>query len=218
MSDKEDETMMKIKPAQSRPVSAVEEKNRSDIDGLLEVNLELWLRFSTCFHQIQKYQASVQDLKAELSNLGKDRSTNFKSQASDATPIFMHLREVQTELTLWLQNNAVLKDEVKGRYSSMCKIEEEISRLNNAGPRAEDAELSQYQAAKFQGEILNMKQENNKVCDELKASFERVRQMKSKWRRQWINWMRTTGLHHQQTKGQQKQLGLEFLSGLSCLV
>ncbi|GKV19882.1 hypothetical protein SLEP1_g30081 [Rubroshorea leprosula] len=60
----------------------------------------------------------------------------------------------------------------------MCNIQEEISRLNNAGSRAEDAEFSQYQAAKFQGEILNMKQENNKVCDELKAGFERVRQMK----------------------------------------
>ncbi|GKV33568.1 hypothetical protein SLEP1_g42060 [Rubroshorea leprosula] len=174
----EDRTMTKTKPVPSRPVSAVEEKLRSDIDGLLEENLEFWLRFSTCFHQIQKYEASVQDLNAELLKMRENKHTNLKSLASDARPIFMHLREVQTELTLWQENNAVLKDELKGRYSSMCNIQEEISRLTSAGSRAEDAELSQYQAAKFQGEILNMKQENNKVCDELKAGFARVRQLK----------------------------------------
>ncbi|GLT79922.1 hypothetical protein SLA2020_513890 [Shorea laevis] len=174
----EDCTMTKTKPVQSRPVSAVEEKLRSDIDGLLEENLEFWLRFSTCFHQIQKYEASVQDLNAELLKMRENKHINLKSLASDARPIFMHLREVQTELTLWQENNAVLKDELKGRYSSMCNIQEEISRLTSAGSRAEDAELSQYQAAKFQGEILNMKQENNKVCDELKAGFARVRQLK----------------------------------------
>ncbi|PQQ07759.1 protein NETWORKED 2A [Prunus yedoensis var. nudiflora] len=38
--------------------------------------------------------------------------------------------------------------------------------------------ISKYQAAKFQGEVLNMKQENNKVKDELKAGHSRVRELK----------------------------------------
>lgn len=45
-------------------LSDLEKKFRSDLDDLLEENLEFWLRFSTSVHQIQKFQNSIQDLKA----------------------------------------------------------------------------------------------------------------------------------------------------------
>ena len=159
----------------------VEDKIRSDIDGVLEGNLEFWLRFSTSVQQIQKFQNSIQDLHDESLKL-KDKlqegSGKNHSLQSDARPIYRHLREIQTELSLWLEHNAVLKDELQTKFSSMCNIQDEISRITNADSKAEKTELGEYQAAKFQGEILNMKQENSKVSDELCAGLNRVRTLK----------------------------------------
>ncbi|CAL8997538.1 unnamed protein product [Prunus brigantina] len=164
-------------------VSAIEGRFRSDIDELLEENLEFWLRFSTSVHQIQKFQTSIQDLQSELFKLKNKKKheggSKQQSLQSDGRPIYRHLREIQTELSLWLEHNAVLKDDLQGRFSSLCHIQDEISRLSNLGSEGEKMELiSKYQAAKFQGEVLNMKQENNKVNDELKAGLSRVRGLK----------------------------------------
>jgi len=167
-------------------LSDLEQKFRSDIDDLMEENLEFWLRFSTSVHQIQKFQNSIQDLKAELKMI---RERNTKSEGyshhrqqpiqSELRPIFRHLREIRTELSLWVEHNAVLQDELQGRYSSLCNIQDEIARAGNAESGADQAELiSKFQAAKFQGEILNMKQENSKVASELQAGLSLVKGMK----------------------------------------
>ncbi|KAI3930843.1 hypothetical protein MKX01_037289 [Papaver californicum] len=181
-------------------LSTTEEKFRKDIDELLEENLEFWLRFSTSFHQIQKFQASIQDLKTELSQLkdkkkqegsskeGKESTSDrpdrsdlsersSRSLKSDARPIYKHLREIQTELTVWLEKSTLLKDELQCRISSLCDIQEEISKVLKMGSSkttSDDIELTSVQAAKFQGEVLNMKQENNKVADELQAGLDHV--------------------------------------------
>ncbi|XP_028777731.1 protein NETWORKED 2A [Neltuma alba] len=159
------------------PLTNLEKKFRSDIDDLLEENLEFWLRFSTSVHQIQKFQNSIQDLQAELEKVKdhNNRNSNSKqpSLQSEIRPIFRHLREIRTELSLWLENNSALQDELHGRYSSLCNIQEEISRAAIA-----DSELSGYQAAKFQGEVLHMKQENNKVASELQAGLSLVKRLK----------------------------------------
>ncbi|CBI19273.3 unnamed protein product, partial [Vitis vinifera] len=159
--------------------STTEEKIRADIDDILEENLEFWLRFSTSYHQIQKFQTSIQDLQAELLKLKEDKKneggTKQQSTKSDARPIYTHMREIQTELTLWLEHNALLKEELQGRFSSLCNLQEEISRILDADSNAQEAELSYYQAAKFQGELLNMKQENKKVKEELQKGLDRVR-------------------------------------------
>ncbi|GMI83163.1 hypothetical protein like AT1G58215 [Hibiscus trionum] len=178
----EKEGKEKVSLSRSRSFLSAEAKIRSDIDELLEDNIAFWLRFCTCFHQIQKYQTSVQDLKIELSTLRerKKQEANGKEEAlgSEARPIYAHLREIQTELTLWLESNVVLKDEVRGRHSSLCNIQEEVSRMSNASSHEGVPELNGYQAARFQGEILNMKQENNKVWNELEGGFECMQQLK----------------------------------------
>ncbi|MCL7048648.1 hypothetical protein MKW94_021366 [Papaver nudicaule] len=180
-------------------LSTIEEKFRKDIDELLEENLEFWLRFSTSFHQIQKFQTSIQDLQTELSQLkdkkkqegsskeGKESTSDrperdrsersSRSLKSDARPIYKHLREIQTELTVWLEKSTLLKDELQCRFSSLCDIQEEISKVLKMGSSkttSDDIELTSVQAAKFQGEVLNMKQENNKVADELQAGLDHV--------------------------------------------
>ncbi|CAI9116143.1 OLC1v1017219C1 [Oldenlandia corymbosa var. corymbosa] len=159
--------------------SVIEERIRTDIDQLLEENIEFWMKFSSSFHQIQKFQTTIHDLKAELANVKETNrrsgNTNHQSLISDIRPIYRHLSEIQTELTIWLDQTAFLNDDLENRLSSLSGIQEEITRLSNAGPRVEDSELTEYQAAKFHGEILNMRQENSKVADELHAGHERVK-------------------------------------------
>lgn len=75
--------------------STLEEKIRMDIDDLLKENIEFWLRFSTSFYQIKKFQASVDDLQVEVAKLKEkkqDRAT--KNQQSDIHPIYRNLREL----------------------------------------------------------------------------------------------------------------------------
>ncbi|KAK8623489.1 hypothetical protein V6N13_118372 [Hibiscus sabdariffa] len=168
---------------ESRPhgVLTVEDEIRSEIDDLLEENLEFWLRFSTSVHQIKKYQTSVKDLKSELSKLrGKKNQEGGKLQymKSAARPIYFHLREIKTELTLWMENAEVLKDEVLDRHMVLCNFQDEIARLTNARDHNAEAEISVYQAAKFQGEVLNMKQEIKKVGEQLKSGFTCAGQLK----------------------------------------
>ena len=177
----------KVKPNQvdkrHSSLSTVEKKFRSDIDDLLEENLEFWLRFSTSVHQIQKFQNSIQDLKAELKkikdnyNRSEGNSSNSIMQ-SEIKPIFRHLSEIRTELSLWLEHNAVLQDELQARHPTLISLQDEIARAANPDSASEKAELSEYQAAKFQGEVLNMKQENNKVSSELQAGLSFVKGLK----------------------------------------
>ncbi|XP_030528445.1 protein NETWORKED 2A-like [Rhodamnia argentea] len=178
-STREAETRASKAPA----VSTMEEKFRVEIDELLEENIEFWLRFSTSIHQVQTFQTSFRDLQVELSKLlddkKQDSSANHQSLKSEGRPIYRHLREIQTELKLWLEHNVLLKDELESRCSALCRLQDEITRVSDPGSAARDPSLNEYQAAKFQGEVLNMKQENNKVADELNAGLDRVKKLKA---------------------------------------
>ncbi|XP_062100414.1 protein NETWORKED 2D [Humulus lupulus] len=183
----ENENIKAILTDQTCILSATEEKFRTKIDELLEQNLEFWLRFSSCFHQIQKFDTEIEDLKSEISKLDEkkmkedsnDTNTLQNLLKSDARPLYKHLREIQTELAVWLEKSAQLKEELQGRFSSLCEIQEEITSALKASAEADDDffKFTSYQAAKFQGEVLNMKQENNKVADELQAGLDHVTTM-----------------------------------------
>ncbi|CAL2267186.1 unnamed protein product [Prunus armeniaca] len=161
-------------------ISAIEEKFRGNIDELLEENLDFWLKFSASFTQVQQFETTVEDLQSEISKLEErrkkqDGSSHAKySMKSDARPLYKHLMEIQTELNVWLEKGALLKDELQCRFTSLCDIQEEITKALKTGAEDGDFEFTSYQAAKFQGEILNMKQENNKVADELQAGLDHV--------------------------------------------
>ncbi|XP_073065528.1 kinase-interacting protein 1-like [Primulina eburnea] len=158
-------------------ICAVEEKLRTNIDAILDENLDFWLRFSTAFHQIQKFKTEVQDLQDEISKLSGKKvqvGSVTSEQKSEVWPIYKHLREIQIELTAWLEQSVPLKDELKRRFSSLCNIQEEITKALKEGVEEEEIRFSSHQAAKFQGEILNMKQENNKVREELQTGLDNV--------------------------------------------
>nr|GMD91301.1 protein NETWORKED 2D [Ipomoea batatas] len=163
--------------------STIQEKIRMDIDDLLEENIEFWLRFSTSFHQVKKFQTSVEDLQAELQKAREknkqEGSIKPPSLLSDIRPIYKHMKEIQTELLLWLEHSSALKEDLKHRLSSLTNIQDEVTRLSLAGINEEEFQLSNYQAAKFQGEILNMKQENNKVANQLKSGSELVEKLQA---------------------------------------
>ena len=178
----------KIVAPERREVSPVEEKLRADIDEILEKNLDFWIRFSSTFGQIQKFQTGVRDLKAELARIEKNNEkkegsghgsnhggpqTNPHLQ-SDVKPIYKHLREIQTELTVWLEQSEKLKEELQSRCSQLCSIQEEIKRALDAGAEDDDMKFTSFQAAKFQGEVANMQQENHKVADELQAGMDHI--------------------------------------------
>uniref|UniRef100_A0A803LV47 NAB domain-containing protein n=1 Tax=Chenopodium quinoa TaxID=63459 RepID=A0A803LV47_CHEQI len=166
----------------TRSVSRTEGRLRSELDNLLEANLDFWLRFSTAFHQIQKFQTSITDLQAELAKLKQTQENGVCDRAqhqakSDARPLYKHLREIQTELTLWLEHSGVFQEELRSRFSSLNSIQNEITKLWKTNSKEENG-LSDYQSAKFQGEILNMKHENSKVAEELQAGVNRVKALK----------------------------------------
>ncbi|KAL2531294.1 Protein NETWORKED 2D [Abeliophyllum distichum] len=157
-------------------ISVVEEKLQRDIDAIRDENLDFWLRFSTAFQQIKKFKTEVQDLQDEVSKINEK-----KNQEGRITPdlkpdyrlIYKHLREIQTELTVWVEQNISLKNELNRRFESLCHIEEEIKKVFE-GFEEDEIVLRSYQAAKFQGEIFNMKHEYKKIGEELQAGLDRV--------------------------------------------
>ncbi|KAK3165893.1 hypothetical protein QOZ80_1AG0039020 [Eleusine coracana subsp. coracana] len=118
-------------------VSSLEDKFRVEIGRVLEESLDFWLRFSTSYHYIQKFQKSFDKAKAEL-----DRLTDAKAEeGSDTNPA----------------SQFAIKQE-------SAALEKKLRDFN-----------TDLQAAKFQGEVSNMKQENNKVTKELQAGLDHRR-------------------------------------------
>ncbi|XP_057448565.1 kinase-interacting protein 1-like [Lotus japonicus] len=177
------EELLKIEQPES--TSAIEEKFRHNMDGILEENLTFWLKFSTSFSEIQRFETTIKDLQTEVYKLeekgtSSEGSSSIKhSLKSDARPIYKHLSEIQTEITVWLEKSALLKEELQHRFSSLCDIQEEITTALKASAEDDDFRFTSYQAAKFQGEVLNMKQENHKVADELQAGLDMVTSLQS---------------------------------------
>lgn len=176
----EEDEDIKVIEADQEEISPIEERFRSNIDELLEENLDFWLRFSSTFHQIQKFENEVKDLQAEVLKLEEKQhmseasGTDKYSIKSDGRPLYKHLNEIQAELTMWMEKGASLKEELKSRFSALCNIQEDITKALKASAEDYDFKFTSYQAAKFQGEVLNMKQENNKVADELQAGIDHV--------------------------------------------
>ncbi|KAJ8551120.1 hypothetical protein K7X08_000490 [Anisodus acutangulus] len=197
--------------------TTVEEKVRMDIDDLLEENIESWLRFSTSFNQLHKFQTSFQDLQAEINKVKEECKQDTgqpQSLLSGIRPIYRHLREIKTELTLWLDHNAVLKDDLQNRLSSLSNILDVITRLSRSGFKENDPVLNSYQAAKFQGEILNMKQENNKLAGELEVGFECIWKLQDEIRSTLSNLDEELGLKNQPTRPQSRIPLRSFLFGV----
>ncbi|XP_060215540.1 kinase-interacting protein 1-like [Lycium barbarum] len=173
----QDNTKMTVVDEHTSP-SPLEEKFRLEIDSMLDENLDFWLRFSSTFHQIQKFKTTVQDLQSEISKLSEketeESSSTKADMKSEIRPIYKHMREIQNELGVWLEQSVPLKDEMKRRSTSLCRIQEEITKALKEGEEEDGIRFSSHQAAKLQGEVSNMKQENKKVKKELEAGVDHI--------------------------------------------
>lgn len=207
----ETEDIKLILADQAQSTSEIEEKFRMDIDQLLEENLEFWLRFSSALHQIQNYETAVEDLQAETTKLLEKEKKKEGSRSgplkSDVKPIYKHLREIQNELTVWLEKFMTLKDEQQCRFSSLCHIQEEITKALKASAEDDDFTFTSYQAAKFQGEVLNMKQENNKVADELQAGLDHISALQVEVEKNLANLNEGFGISGSRNSQQSSHLG-----------
>ncbi|PWA69595.1 protein Networked (NET), actin-binding (NAB) domain-containing protein [Artemisia annua] len=165
--------------------SASEEKLRMDIDAILARNLDFWLRFSTAFRQVNKFKKMVKDLQEEVNKvktkgLARKSSTSMFTTdiISDIKPIYKNLKEMESKLTVWLQQSTLLKDEIQVINLCLSSIQEEITQALREGVEEDEIKFSTHHAAKFQGEILSIKQENNKVNEELQAGLDQVDTLK----------------------------------------
>ncbi|EPS73303.1 hypothetical protein M569_01450, partial [Genlisea aurea] len=161
-------------------ITPFQEKLREEIGAIQDENLDFWLRFSTSYHEVQKFKSEVRDLQDEILKLNekkKQEGSATNQLKSEARPIYKHLREIQAELTVWLERSGALKDEVNRRFGSLCSIQEEITGALSGGLEDGEIRFSSHQAAKLHGEILNMKQENNKIREELESRVDRVSEL-----------------------------------------
>uniref|UniRef100_A0A0A9F0J3 NAB domain-containing protein n=1 Tax=Arundo donax TaxID=35708 RepID=A0A0A9F0J3_ARUDO len=162
--------------------SVAEEKFRAEIDRVLGENLDFWLRFSTSYHQIRNFQKSFEKLKTEMDKLTDDQAqdgaygfaASYQVVKLESAALEKKFRDLNTDLQVWMEKNVLLKGEVENRFSSLCSIQEEISKVTTLD-KSDEVHFNPFQAAKFQGEVLNMKQENNKVAKELEAGLDHVR-------------------------------------------
>nr|XP_043615949.1 kinase-interacting protein 1-like [Erigeron canadensis] len=196
--EKEEDEEIHISIDDPEPVSEIEEKFRTDIDAILDENLDFWLRFSTQFHQVQKFKTEVNDLKGEINKVKAKarRTTEAKPNEersnqsvfttdlrSEIRPIYKHLKEIQGELSLWLEQAGNLKEELHWRCASLSNIKEEITMALKEGMLEDEIKFSTHHAAKFQGELLNMEQENNRVNEELEAGLDHTRKLQHEIKR-----------------------------------
>jgi hypothetical protein len=128
----------------------------------LDENLEFWMKFSSSLQRVQEFQSKHEGLQVKLLNIKEGKHDEATEK---------QLRALKTELQVWAEQNAMLRGELQCRFTSLCDIQEEItSALDMEADR-----FTSYQAAKFQGEVLNMQQENNRVSDELQAGLDHVK-------------------------------------------
>ncbi|TYG40358.1 hypothetical protein ES288_D12G086900v1 [Gossypium darwinii] len=116
-------------------------------------------------------------------NEGFDVINAVMQIANSGTTSEIEDKEVQKELSVWMEKGLMLKEELKERFSSLCEIQEEITRALKASAEDDEFKFSSDQAAKFQGEILNMKQENIRVAIEVQAGLNNVTKLQLEFER-----------------------------------
>ncbi|KAE8701144.1 Detected protein of unknown function [Hibiscus syriacus] len=177
-----------IEIEKSGTTSEIENKFRVDIDKLLEENLDFWCRFSSTFQEVNMFRTRVKDLLTEVSKIEARRKqdgsiSSEDSVQSDVKPLSEHLREVHDEVTVWTETGESLREELKQRFSSLCELQEEITMALKASAEDYEFKFTSDQAARFQGEIQNMKQENIRVANELEAGLDNVARLQLEIRR-----------------------------------
>jgi len=173
------------------------EKFRRDIDTLLDENLEFWMKFSSSLQRVQEFQSKHEGLQRKLQLINSEDAAAKQDGSTEK-----QLRAFKTELQVWSEQNAMLRGELQCRFTSLCDIQEEITAALDGEADADaeaDHQFTSYQAGKFQGEVLNMQQENNRVSDELQAGLDHVKGLQAEVEQALAKLHRSVSLPAQQT-------------------
>ncbi|CAH2073233.1 unnamed protein product [Thlaspi arvense] len=155
-------------------LSPTEEHFGERVDALLSENLNLLVRFSSSFGQIQQFDTGIKDLHVELLKIIEQKNQDKQSLRSDVRPIYKHLSEIRTEITIWLEKSLLLKEEINVRASTLNDLQKEITEALKTDSEDSEMKFTIYQGAKFEGEVTNMKKENKRIAQELKAGLDQV--------------------------------------------
>ncbi|XP_062188796.1 protein NETWORKED 2B-like isoform X2 [Phragmites australis] len=161
-----------------KKASPVEVKFRNEIDALVEENLQLLVRYSMACHCMQDFDRKYQELQSEMEFV-EDKKAEESDSAAEPEPAEKKLRELRTELDVWFEQNALLDQDVQLKTTYLCRLQEEIAKALRASSEI-GARFTPYEAAKFQGEVLNMQQSNSKIESELQVALEHMRELQAK--------------------------------------
>uniref|UniRef100_A0ACD5WNU4 Uncharacterized protein n=1 Tax=Avena sativa TaxID=4498 RepID=A0ACD5WNU4_AVESA len=160
--------------------SPFEMKFRTEIDGLVEENLRFLARYSMACHQMQEFSRKYQELQHEMESPENKETGGEPDAAVEPGPAEKKLRELRTEVDVWFEQNALLDRDLQLKTASLCSVQEEIAEALRSSTEADGARFTPYEAARFQGEVQNMQQSNNKIGNELQAALERMRELEGK--------------------------------------
>ncbi|KAJ3699455.1 hypothetical protein LUZ61_003160 [Rhynchospora tenuis] len=152
--------------------SSIEEKLRVDIDSMFEENFKYMLRISASLNRTQEFEAKYKKLESELKKpIGENVEDSKKGSDTNTKPetIEKRLRDLKTELEVWLEQITLLKQELQGRASSLTGMRDEISEAVRGSTATDGSCLSV-----FQGEVLGLQLENDKAEMELRAGVDLV--------------------------------------------
>ncbi|CAL9229840.1 unnamed protein product [Arabidopsis halleri] len=161
---------------QKQRLSPNKEQFGARVDALLSENLNLLVRFTNSFGQIQQFDTGIKDLHVEILNIIKQKNQDGGKNTlrSNVRPIYKHLSEIRNEMTVWLEKSLLLKEEINIRASTLSDIQNEITEALKTDSEDSEMKLTIYQGAKFEGEVSNMKKENNRIAEELQTGLEQV--------------------------------------------
>ncbi|OAO95710.1 NET2C [Arabidopsis thaliana] len=161
---------------QKQRMSPNEEQLGARVDALLSENLNLLVRFSNSFGKIQQFDTGIKDLHVEMLKIIKQKNQDGGKNTlrSNVRPIYKHLSEIRTEMTVWLEKSLLLKEEINIRASTLSDIHNEITEALKTDSEDSEIKLTIYQGAKFEGEVSNMKKENNRIAEELQTGLDQV--------------------------------------------
>jgi len=160
--------------------SLFEARFRNDIDTLVEENLQFMVRYSMACHHMEEFDRRYEAVQKEKENMD-DNKTGEPETRPEPEPAEKKLRELRTELDVWFEQNTLLDQEVQLKSASLCRLQEEIAKALRGSLEMDRAKLfTPYEAAKFQGEVLNMQQSTSRIENELQAASERMRVLQAK--------------------------------------
>ncbi|AED91554.1 Kinase interacting (KIP1-like) family protein [Arabidopsis thaliana] len=173
---REDNNATNAITGQKQRMSPNEEQLGARVDALLSENLNLLVRFSNSFGKIQQFDTGIKDLHGEMLKIIKQKNQDGGKNTlrSNVRPIYKHLSEIRTEMTVWLEKSLLLKEEINIRASTLSDIHNEITEALKTDSEDSEIKFTIYQGAKFEGEVSNMKKENNRIAEELQTGLDQV--------------------------------------------